>query len=152
MKRKIALTMLVLATTAIVAIISRPAAQEDASKVICVIAMAQSDFQKLVRSDIRYSMVKVEPIGKSGRFSVSATGATKAIAEKNLEASIRSLVDWGYTWQVKRCSKQELAEINLAGAVQDSAPRDRPGRWSNALNQLYGPFRDTFDLRLKKEN
>ena len=136
--------MLVLATAAIVAIILRPAAQEDASKVICVIAMAQSDFQKLVRSDIRYSMLKVEPIGKSGRFNVNATGATKAIAEKNLDASIRSLVDWGYTWQVKRCSKEELAVINLAGAVQDYDPRDRPGRWSNALNHLYGFSRDIF--------
>lgn len=128
MKRKVTLAMLVLAAAAIVAVFLRPSTRGDASKVIYVIAMAQSDFQKLVRSDLRYSMLKVEPIGKSGRIRVSATGATKAIAEKNLDASIHSLVDWGYTWLVKRCSKEELATINLAGAVQDYDPRDRSGR------------------------
>jgi hypothetical protein len=144
MKRKVTLVMLVLAAAAIVAAFLRPSAQGDASKVIYVTAMAQSDFQKLVRSELRYSMLKVEPIGKSGRIRINATGATKAIAEKNLDASIRSLEDWGYTWEVTRCFKEELTVINLAGAVQDCDPRDRPGRWANALNHLFGFSRDVF--------
>jgi hypothetical protein len=133
-----------LAAVAIVAALLHHSSYDDASKIIYVIAPARTDFLRAVQSDPRYSMLRANPIGRSGRVGVSATGATKALAQKNLNTAIRSLEDWGCAWQKKRCSKEELAVINLAGAVQDYDPRDRPGRLSNALNHLHGFFRDNF--------